>query len=48
MSKEALQERMNGLNALKAQAVANANALSGAIQECQHWLDQLAVAQDPQ
>ena len=39
MTQVALERHLVELTQAKDQAVANANALQGAIQECQHWLD---------
>jgi hypothetical protein len=47
MTVEKLQERINTLQASKDQMLANANAFSGAIQECRFWLAQLLAEQEP-
>lgn len=39
MNLEELQERLKQLEEAKANAIANANAIAGAIQECQYWID---------
>jgi peptidoglycan hydrolase CwlO-like protein len=44
---EALQSRLQLLNKDREQMVANVNALDGAIQECQHWIDQLSTPKEP-
>ena len=47
MSRPELEERIKTLTQAKAEAIANANALTGAIQECQHWL-QVITEQEKQ
>lgn len=41
VSKEALQARLFELQRQREQAIANVNAISGAIQECEYWLKKL-------
>ena len=38
ITKEALEERLVELQQQREQAIANVNAISGALQECQHWI----------
>lgn len=38
VSREALQTRLFELERQREQAIANVNAISGAIQECQYWV----------
>ena len=38
VSREALQTRLVELERQREQAIANVNAISGAIQECQYWV----------
>lgn len=45
ITKEALEQRLKQLQTGRIQAVANLNAFDGAIQECQHWLDELNAAE---
>ena len=46
ITKERLKERITELEAAREQAIANVNALTGAIQESQHWLAQLEAAEN--
>ena len=41
MTREQIEKRLAELEAQREQALANANALSGAIQDCRYWLEQL-------
>lgn len=41
ISKETVLERKRALEQDRDQAMANANALAGAAQDCQHWLDEI-------
>ena len=43
ITRESVEKRLAGLKEAKEQAVANLNAMNGAIQDCQFWLDQLAA-----
>ena len=45
VTEQALEARQIQLRQQYEQAVANANAVQGAIQECQYWLDQLKAAE---
>ena len=45
MDKEQLAERLTTLQKQREQAIANANALNGAIQECQFWIAKLEEAE---
>ena len=45
MTVELIQERIATLTAERERIVANANALSGAIQDCQYWLEVLTQPQ---
>lgn len=45
VTKEALQERIASLEQARQQAIANVNALGGAIQECTYWLQRLEAAE---
>ena len=38
ITKEALQDHLVELQQQREQAIANVNAISGAIQECQYWV----------
>ena len=38
MTKEAIETRISSLKAQLDQLMANANAVNGAIQECEYWL----------
>ncbi len=38
VTKEALRQRIAELDKMREQAIANVNAISGAIQECEHWM----------
>jgi len=44
ITKEVLQQRLVELQSGRDQAMANLNAYSGAIQECQHWIDYIEAA----
>ena len=46
ISLEKLEARMADLTRGKEQAIANVNAIVGAIQETQHWLDELKAPAD--
>lgn len=46
VTKEALESRIRDLQTQKDQAIANANALTGAIQDCQFWLDQIRASEE--
>jgi len=46
ITKAALEARLTELKNGKDQAVANLNAFTGAIQECEHWLEFLKAAED--
>ena len=37
-----LKERLEALEAQRRQMEANLNAIAGAMQECQHWLQKMA------
>ena len=41
MTEQDLNERLKSLDAQRRQAEANLNAIAGALQECQYWLNQL-------
>ncbi len=41
ITKEALQDHLVELQQQREQAIATVNAISGAIQECEYWLEQL-------
>ena len=41
ITREALQDRLSELQRLRERALANVNAISGAIQECEYWLEKL-------
>ena len=41
MTEQDLNERLQSLDAQRRQAEANLNAIAGALQECQYWLNQL-------
>lgn len=41
MNKEMVQQRLQRLKSEREQMVANVHAYDGAIQEVQHWLDEL-------
>jgi len=43
MNKESIEQRKVELKQQLDQALANANALHGAIQECDFWLEQLEL-----
>jgi len=45
ITKEALQQRLGQLQQAREQAIANVNALNGAIQECTYWIDQIEMAE---
>lgn len=38
ITREQIEERLRALRADYAQLTANANAVEGAIQDCEHWL----------
>lgn len=42
ITKEAIEERIKRLEADREQALANANALEGAILDCQYWIGELS------
>ena len=42
ITKESLTQRKAALEEEYRQVIANANALQGAIQDCEYWLEQLA------
>ena len=41
MTEETLKKRLESLEAQRRQMEANLNAIAGALQECQYWLNQL-------
>ena len=41
MTEEILKKRLESLEAQRRQMEANLNAIAGALQECQHWLNQI-------
>ena len=41
ITREVLEKRIQDLQAKYNQTIADANAIQGAIQDCQYWLDQL-------
>jgi peptidoglycan hydrolase CwlO-like protein len=43
VTREQLEKRLAELHAGREQALANVHAFDGAIQECQHWIDELKV-----
>ena len=43
----AIEARITELQQQKDQAIANVNALAGAIQDCQFWLEQAKEAEKP-
>lgn len=45
ITKERVEERIADLERQKEQAVANINAVEGALQDCRFWLEQLAAAE---
>jgi len=45
ITKETVERRLAKLQAEYDQAIANANALQGAIQDCKYWLDQIKAAE---
>jgi len=45
ITKPAIQQRLQYLQAGREQALANLNAFNGAIQECQYWLGQIDAAE---
>jgi hypothetical protein len=47
MTIEALEKRKQELTAQQQQFVANANAISGALQDCDYWIEQLKAAAVP-
>lgn len=47
MTIEKLEARRAELQKQQAQLVANANALSGAIQDCDFWIEQLKQTSSP-
>ena len=47
ITKEVLQQRLGQLQQAREQAIANVNALNGAIQECTYWIDQIEAAEKP-
>jgi len=46
ITREELEERIRLLQKEEQSALANANALSGAIQDCRFWLDRLAASEE--
>ena len=42
MGKDKLEQRIKTLTAQQDQLIADLNAVSGAIQECQYWLEQIS------
>ena len=46
ITREALEQRIAALKTQYDQAIANANALQGAIQDCQYWLDQFKATDE--
>jgi hypothetical protein len=46
MNKEIIEQRKDELKKQLDQVLANANALHGAIQECEYWLSVLNAPQD--
>ena len=48
MNKESINQRKAELKAQLDKVLANANALHGAIQECEFWLSVLSAPQDQQ
>jgi hypothetical protein len=44
MTIELLEQRKKDLQAQQQQFVANANAINGAIQDCDYWIGQLKAA----
>jgi hypothetical protein len=46
ITKEQIEKRLEALKADYQQAVANVHAIGGAIQDCEHWLEQLAKEVD--
>ena len=44
ITQQALEQRIASLKTQYDQAIANANALQGAIQDCQYWIEQLKTA----
>lgn len=47
ITKEAIEKRREQLQAEYQQAIANAQAIGGAIQDCQYWLDLLTKEAEP-
>lgn len=45
ITKERLEERIADLEHQKEQAIANINAVEGALQDCRFWLEQLVAAE---
>lgn len=48
MNKEQILARIDELQKTAQQALANFNAIQGALQECQLWLDKVNVVDEPQ
>ena len=46
ITQQALEQRIASLKTQYDQAIANANALQGAIQDCQYWLDQFKATDE--
>ena len=46
ITQQALEQRIAALKTQYDQAIANANALQGAIQDCQYWLDQFKATDE--
>ena len=46
MTEDTLKERMAALEAQRRQMEANLNAIAGAMQECQFWLNKLKVPEN--
>jgi hypothetical protein len=43
VKREDIERRLLELQQQQQQAIANVQAIAGAIQECQHWLDRIAA-----
>ena len=46
VTQEKLQQRIEELKAQREQAIANANAYAGAIQECEYWITQIKTLEE--
>ena len=44
MTEQSLKERLLALDAQRKQMEANLNAIAGAMQECQYWLNAISTA----